>query len=141
MPEILFTSLLSDGVVGAMEDSQMELDRAVAAVGSLVDIHGVGSADSIVGAMPTIAFTRGYRLDGGDTCMNGQVEGVGAGTAVGVGVVVGVGACSCIWGTVPSVAFTSRLAKSVVGPVVDGQIEGVGTSTSVGIGIVVGIGA
>ena len=61
--------------------------------------------------------------------VDGQVQGVGAGAAVGVGIIIGIDARGGVGLSLPGVALTSRVDNDIMCAVVDGQVQRVGAGT------------
>ena len=102
---------------------------------------GVGLA---VAVRPGEALAGG--LGHGVVCavVDGEMQRVNAGAAVGVGVVVGVGSRGGVGLAVavrPSEALAGGLGHGVVGAVVDGKMQSVNAGATLGVGVVVGVSA
>ena len=71
--------------------------------------------------------------------VDGQMQCVGTGTILGVGVVEGVVSGGDVLSSVPCVVVTSRIGIGEVVAVVDGQMQCVGTGTVLSIRVVEGV--
>ena len=73
--------------------------------------------------MPDVALADGVRLRIVRAVEDGQVQGIDAGAAVGVGIVVGVGAGLCVSRVVPEIALAGNRGFSVMRAVVDNEVQ------------------
>ena len=108
----------------------------------MVDVSaafGVGLACS---GRPCVALAFGDRNRTIRVLSNGEVQGVGAGTAITVIVVVDVGATFAVSQSRscgPGIAFTFGDGSHVVRAVMDGQMQGVGAGTAIAVVVVVDV--
>ena len=87
----------------------------------------------IGGIVPKEAIARCNRVNACTAMINGEKEGVGAGAADGVGVVVGVGTRGGIFRLVPCVALAGGNGVEVVCGGIERKVECYGAVTSEGI--------
>ncbi len=158
----------ADGVKGGVDGGQCHIlvvsgvgrvapIKAVGVVPSYRSDKGIGGGDAIGirDAVPAghkglgVSVAQRVEVLGVGQCAqcgagvgNLQVEGVGAGAAGGVGIVIGVDACSGVGAVVPDVGYAAGgVVHHVVGAVVDGQVQGGHAVAAGGGGHVARVGA
>ena len=122
------------GTVGRVVDGQVQGDDAVAAL-SVGQGEGRGGGALGVGHAvdPGEASAGHLRVGTRRRVVDGQMQGVGAGTSLGVGVVVGVDTGSGVRGAVPCVAVAGGDVLGIVGAVVNRQVQGNDTVRAVDV--------
>ena len=122
------------GTVHRVVDGQMQGYHAVAAMSVGQSIGRGGGALGVGHAVDPGEASAGHlRVGTRSAVVDGQVERVGAGTSLGVGVVVGVDTGNGVRGAVPGVAVTGGHGLGVVGAVVNRQVQGDHTVRTVDI--------
>ena len=116
IPLIALAGRLRADVMGAAEHRQVKRHDAIAALLRL-EGEGRGRGALVIGdaVHPGERLAGGLVLDRGREGIDGQVEGVGAGTTLCVGIFVDVGTTRRIGGAVPSIAVAGGDVFGVIG--------------------------
>ena len=120
----------ADGDVSAVgrEDGQGDRGGAVAAVDVLAFVHesegaGIGHQRVETILAEGLALADGRAVLHVGSCVDGEMQGVGAGAAVAVHVRVGVNTCFIVSLAIPSVCAASGCFGDIMRAVMDGEVQ------------------
>ena len=128
------------GVVSGGVDGQIECVHIRTTGTRQGVVVGVNARGGIFCTVPTVLVAGSDNVGSVIVDADIQMQGIGAGTAVSIEVIIGVCARYVILHIMPHVVFTRVLMICVIGGMIDYQFKGVDAGAIVSIGIGVGVG-